>query len=205
MKTAKRITEPYSLQRLFSSFTNGRFATFEAITVPKLRKGGPDVIKVASAQVQWNVDYGNAVNNKRERNGEEARTIQPRKWGVRLSGKYDCFSFHIPKGQTRGKLYVRMDIIKSLGYVYLDRLTGKEVDKDYVHSFMTYRPPTDIIWREYGIGTITKIVADGQTYHIAHDCGLTGDELTNAKEKLDKANAARQAARNNAKKVKVAS
>jgi len=202
MKTTK-IVDIYSLKRLCSSFVNGRFATFEAITIPKLRKGGPDVIKVASAQVQWNVDYGNAVNNKRIRNGASARAIKPRKWGVRLSGDLDCFSFHIPKGSTRGKLYLRMDIIKSLGYVYLDRQTGAEVDKDLVHSYMSDRPKTDVIWREYGLGTITKIVADGTTYVVSNDCGLNADELENAKFALNKANAVRQAERE-AKKQAVA-
>ena len=204
MKNTVKIIEPYELQKLCSTFVNGRFATFEAITTPKLRKGGPDVIKVASASVQWNVNYGNAVNNKRIRNGEEKREIQPRKWGVQLSGKYDCFSFHIPKGTTRGKLYVRMDIIKSLGYVYLDRKTGVEVDKDLVHSYMSYRQDTEIIWREYGIGTITKITADGQTYVIAHNIELKGVDLDNAKTALDKANADRQAAREAKKQMAIA-
>jgi len=201
MEKTEKIVSPYELQKLCSSFVNGRFATFEAITVPKLRKGGPDVVKVASAKVQWNVNYGNAVNAKRERNGEEAREIQPRKWGVRLSGKYDCFSFHIPKGQTRGKLYVRMDIISSLGYVYLDRKTGAEVDKDLVHSYMSKPADTEIIWREYGIGTITKITADGITYVVSHDIGLTGTDLEDAKKALDKANTDRQAARDAKKKL----
>jgi len=173
----------------------GRFATFEAITVPKMRKtNNPHfghVVKVAKAQVRWNVDYGNTMNAQRVRDGLETRDVKPRKWGVHLADT--PFVFHVRKGETTPRLYVRMDIIRSLGYVYLDQRTGETIDNDIIHGFMSTPKKTEIVWREYGIETITKITAEGQTYTIAHDFGVPSHMLAAANAALAKANEERKA------------
>ena len=175
--------------------TKGRFATFEAITVPDMNKtGNPyygNVVKIARAQVQWNVDYGKSMNAARERQGLDRRDVQPRKWGVHLDGT--PYIFHVGKDGIP-KLYVPMNIKRSLGYAYIDKRTNEEVGKELVNPFLRKRNgETELTWREYNIGTITKITADGKTYAISHDFGLTPDQLVKANEALAKANEERKA------------
>ena len=121
------------------------------------------------------------------------RKVKPRKWGVHIEGT--PFVFHIKKGQTQGRIYVRMNVKKSLGYVYIDKRNGETVDSDIIHSFMSDKPKTELMWREYGIETLTNIVADGQSYVICRSFGLSHEEFVKAKEALDRANEARATAK----------
>ena len=196
-KTATKLKTLRELKQILMGLQRGRFATFEAITEPKMRKGGNpyhgQILKVAKAQVQWDVDYEKSMNAARQRDGLEARKVQPRKWGVHIEDT--PFVFHVRKGETRGNLYVRMNVKKSLGYVYIDKRNGKTVDADTIHSFMPDKPKTELTWREYGIETLISITADGNTYAIDHDFSMSPEETIAAKAALDQANADRQEAK----------
>ena len=170
-----------------------------------MNKGGNPhlghIVKHSRCQVCWDADYANAVNNRRAKDGLETRDIKARAWGVHLKGT--PFSFHVPKGSSTPKLYVRMYIIKSLGYVYIDMRTGAEVDKESVTPFLRKRSKSEIIWREYGIGTILKVSADGATYVVSHTFALPSAMLPAAYAALDAANKRRADTRRAAKAAKL--
>jgi len=155
----------------------GQFMTIVSDTIPKMRKGGNPyyghIVKRSITQSTASPDFKTAMNNRRAKDGEAPREVKARKWGRRIKGT--PFVAHIKKGESFVRLYLEMYVIRSVGYVYIDTRTGAEVPHDVINAFLPPRSDSEIIWRDYYVGGIVALNANGKRYTIADNFKLTAD------------------------------
>ena len=164
----------------------GQFITIVADTVPTMRKTNNPyfgyIVKRSVTQSTASPDFKTVLANKIKKDDLPEREVKERKWGKRLQNT--PFVVHVKKGESEVKLYLEMYVINSLGYVYFDTRTGEIVPKSVVNAFLPTRQKSEVIWRDYGIGGIVELRADGKQYVVKGNFKLTDDLSTIANELL---------------------
>lgn len=136
-------------------------------TVPKLIKPYPlgEVIKFARVNGLINVNYANAVNNRRSKEGvEEIFEPSSRLWGQRI-GKSSII-------EHKGESYVELKVQASCGYFFTDP-KGIVLDTSLVTQFLAKPSSTpkqalekEVIVRDYKISNIRAITFKGKEFEI---------------------------------------
>lgn len=114
---------------------------------------GREVIKDQHLSIFLNVHYGRAVNRKLEKEGIAANHVSSeRKWGERIE--------KTPLVTHKGQTYVEAVVLKDLGHVLRDIITGRilnEKDKSSEQRVMV---------RDFKINNIRKIKLMGNEFDI---------------------------------------
>lgn len=143
------------MQNQIFKFLGCRPITIRTRTKPRLKKGCPfkNVVKESLVNGMVGGHYTNAVNNLREKEGEERDfTPQPRKWGYRLPGT--------PLVEYKGKRYLEMHVKRSLDTRYFEN------DQDITEQIKDYIPEKEdgVVWRDYSLDSIKEVRMGGETY-----------------------------------------
>lgn len=154
--------------------------TAEAVTDPKLKRtGNPwkagQVLKRTKINGMLGVNYANAVNNQREREGLDRDFVAAkRQWGVSVKG----FPFVVHKDKS----YLEIMVLSVLGLevgidpetgetvkldakpVYFDNETGAIIPTELVKPFLPAKSKSnrqgtekEIVWRTYGLASLENI------------------------------------------------
>lgn len=144
----------------------GAFYGFETLTKPRIRKTMADtkapidfvvtIHKTFSAMV--GISYENAVNNAKERNGEE-RDFEAQK----PNGKHyiEGSDYILQADKDESKFYIALDRIGATKTTYLINgrvATPEEVENLKKNVFYKTKPhPYGITWRTYGVESIISV------------------------------------------------
>jgi DNA polymerase II large subunit len=145
---------------------NGAFCGFETITTPKLTKKNrttkePTTFSVvihSTFSAMLGVNYENAVNNKKEKLGEERDFI-----AQKANGKHyvEGSKYLMQSDNNPDKFYIALDKVGGVKRKYL--IDGREATEEEIEDLKknylpTSKPhPYGITWRTYGIEGIIKI------------------------------------------------
>ena len=171
-----------SLKDFFEYISSQRgapFCTFHATTEPDMKKTGNPywgtILKVSYVNGALGRTYENAVQNQREREGNEEEFIpEPRKWGMRLNR---FFVVHVPKGEKEPVLYLTVTpnaVLEPPRYVV--KGTNLEIDVEKIRPFLnkSWQPKTqgtekEVIHREYNTISFDEIVLGQTIITLRHD------------------------------------
>lgn len=144
----------------------GAFYGFETLTKPRIRKTMANtnepitfevtIHKTFSAMV--GISYENAVNNAKERNGEE-RDFEAQK----PKGKHyvEGSDYLLQADKDENKYYIALDRIGATKTTYLidgREATPEEVENLKENVFYKTKPhPYGITWRTYGVESILSV------------------------------------------------
>ncbi len=161
----------------------GNFWTISTRTEPKLTKkhrGTKEpcpyekVFKVATVQLQIDVDYENCVNAAREREGKEGNfKAKERTWGIHIGGS---LIEHTPKGSTKKVYYLELPSRKCLSVAYED-IEGNPIEGEQLESLKVgfFDSPkkssrqgleNEIVWRTYKLDSILTLMANHIIWQI---------------------------------------
>lgn len=143
------------------------FATFDAVVEGKsfMNKTNNPFFDVVVKKSRVNgiigFDYENNVNTIAIQEGKELRQAKPRVWGEITQDK--IFVYH------KGELYLRTRVLKTSTPIYVNKVTGEEVDKcalePYFKSSSKSSTQSDlegeVIERDYKISSIVGFKANG--------------------------------------------
>ena len=145
---------------------NGAFYGFETLTTPHLTKKNRTTKEPTDFTVQIHsrfsamlgVCYENAVNNARERNGEERDFVAQKPFGKHY---VEGSRWLMEADKTAGKFYVAMDKVGGVSRTYLINgrvATDAEVE-DLKANYLD-KPsanPNGVTWRTYGVESILRV------------------------------------------------
>jgi len=160
----------------------GSFWTISTRTEPKQTKKHritkepcpyAKVFKLATVQLQINVDYENCVNAQRKREGKEADfQAKERTWGTRVGGS---LIEHTPKGSTEKVYYLGIPSRKCLSVAYEDG-EGNPIEGEQLESLKVgfFDSPSksrqeldnEVIWRTYKLDSILTLMANHVIWQI---------------------------------------
>ena len=160
----------------------GRIVTLVTKTEPKMLKTGNPFLadgirKISKVQVQIGVDYEKSVENQRAREGVTAAepfVSKGMSWGKFVDGKAVI--------ELNGNLYIRTQVVRSLGYHYETSAGVPILDKDAVNEFMPTRKPSktqgvdkERMVRNYKLESIIAIVQGEETWVLEDSLSLVSD------------------------------
>lgn len=164
----KQFINTTQLEQMLRDLKASAFCTITAITEPKMTKGNPfaGVQKISVANVNINFNYSNAVNKRRDKEGnEEVFVPHARKWGQRVAGT--------PLVEHKGMIYLEaryMSAPSNITYV----LNGNIIDKREIEEYL---PKTnsnaehqglekEVIVRDIKLSNIAEIIINKTEYKI---------------------------------------
>jgi len=168
----KKITRSELIRRLTETDSSSSFISIDAETVPSMRKtGNPfhgSVMKRSTTSGIINFHYSNAVNNQREREGnEEVFVSKPRTWGTRIEKS--------PLVEHKGSFYIEMKVEDVSTSEFFNTETGDSVAKDQLLEWLpksrtgvSENQGTDkaIFIRDYKVNSITGIRMYGEDFEV---------------------------------------
>lgn len=161
------------LQEIFRLIRGAKIISMTCITEPKLRKGAPEnIVKVTRLNGIINCNYGNVVNNARERENKERDFVpEPRKWGARLPG-LPLVSWVNKDGSHN--LFLEIIVKKVISVEY--RQWGKVIPLKDIENYIIpsnsnknhQQLDKEIVLRDYNVKNIITIDIDGCGYILRH-------------------------------------
>jgi hypothetical protein len=144
----------------------GCFYGFETITEPKLTKKNRTtkeptnfVVTIhATFSAMLGINYENAVNNHRERNGLERDFVAQKPFGKHY---VEGSKYLMQSDKDENKYYLALDKVGGVKKIYL--INGREATPEEIEDLKAnYLPkvsphPYGINWRTYGIEGIVKV------------------------------------------------
>jgi hypothetical protein len=167
------------LQKLLSEVNHSTFFSFTALTTVKTPVDAPVIKKLSRVNVCVG-DYGNAVRNRQQKEGNEPTfKTHPRKWGKRVS--IALIEHETKNGDL--KHYISAQVLKAKTPIYLmehaplrkggkTRLMG--VTKDQIAQWLpSYRSAAEaqglekeVVHRDFSLDNITCLSAGGEVYKV---------------------------------------
>lgn len=133
------------------SFPQCRALTILTQTTVKIKKAAPfkEVVKESVVNGMVNTIYANAMSKA---TGEDF-TPQPRKWGVRVSGK--------PFIEHKGKKYLEMRVLRAKSKYFAD---GKEISVQELAPYLQKSSDHPVTWRDYSFDSIKEVHINGESH-----------------------------------------
>ncbi len=153
-----------------------KFLTITTETELKMNKGKGNmvnpyhghIIKRSTANVSMNFDYSNAINSRREKEGnEETFVAKPRAWGEKVPGT--CFVQH------NGAMYMEVHYKSAPSNIeYIDVRTNTTISKDVLSPWLQEKKSNaenqglekEFILRDVKIQNIKECKVNGEHYTI---------------------------------------
>lgn len=169
-------------KELFTKLFNQNGATFVGLlteVIPPMRKtGNPYLNKVTKRQfhnVQIGFNYTNAINNRRDKEGEEKDFVaSPRKWGRRINGT--PIVEHVKSGEYGVNYYLETRVLNSQkpDYYLNGVKLNNEVVLNDVLSFMSKKHSNaehqgvenEVIVRDFRLDSIIAVTLNKETYIV---------------------------------------
>jgi len=143
------------LNGLLKQVRGTTFAQIKAKTKVSLIKGSPfkELNKVAWLNVCLNPIYENSVNKALAKQGSKEKfKAAPLPWGSFVDNKRLII-------ENKGKYYLRMQINKVSGVVYVDSLTGNIYSESEIKQWLRPRKETQVTVRNFSVENILEIKA----------------------------------------------
>ena len=164
----KRISQKELINLLNENWRGSEFVSIITETEPKMRKtDNPyfnDVVKHKEYTVNIGYSYKNAVNNRREKEGNDRNfESEQRKWGQRVP--------KTPFVEHKGNYYLDTRILRSGDEAYFDK-EGNEISKKDLEPFMykskSSRQGTEnpVIVRNFKLSSIVIVKIRGKEYEV---------------------------------------